>query len=57
MSGNNDDADATRYFAEHNNAERKCPTDGCDGKLEYMQTDKREGESCPKCGYWTFGRK
>lgn len=50
-------AEADRYFAEHNNPGRKCPNSGCAGTLEYISSTVREGERCPACHYFAFGRK
>lgn len=53
---------ARRYFKEQENEMRKCPlailgNKDCDGILEYIQSEKREGERCPKCGFTCYGRK
>lgn len=49
---------ARLYFDRMKNYDRKCfNSPACDGKLEYMQSEVREGEYCPKCGYFMYGRK
>lgn len=48
---------AKDYFERMNNVSRTCPMCKKPGVLEYMTSEVREGERCPECTYWTFGRK